>query len=342
MPRPSPEQLQEAKKKRQKEREAERLRQEEEYEARLRKLQKEQEEAERAQARLEQREHQARARQERADAERRRQEEARRAAAEAEARRKAETLARMEERRRREEEEKRKREEEEAARRRRIAEFGIRDWSAVCTEINAMLPEACASPSAYETGDCEARQRRAIKRRYVFRLDEVRGIVEYQERRKRFLVKIHGVISGDEPVDYGLGVGGVQLTLISPHAFRMSKGKAAGLALLRRLRRAIRPFLRVWKTFAVPVRSVQSPEKFEQDLRVEALVRVLATQEYYLEGVLDLVNVQVRVVGLQAYLVDGSWGKVLIRPPGGLLKKGCPDEHFAALQAVRRHASAAR
>ena len=149
-------------------------------------------------------------------------------------------------------------------------------------------------------------------------------IVEYQSSRRRFRVIVPNLLSGRLDTDDCWQGTCESPDLVSTRPLRVSGGKANLRTWERRVSAALRPHFTSFITFYVKDASLPQPDRFEDQLEVEALVQVVDSQTFAVGDWYDYANLQVRVVGLRAH-VGMEWGKVLISARGKRLRSGCPD-----------------
>ena len=227
----------------------------------------------------------------------------------------------------------RQRLEQEARRRQlvgeRVQELGLQDWTGHCTRISLMLDHACDGlDSVVEQGECGEARKAAFKRKVAFVIPNVHHTVEYDARRRVFRVTVLGVLAGDYDLGECFDIT-CEAALVSTQALRVSRGSAKYPVWEKRLQDAMRGLVRTAATtFTIPVDAVSSPDTLEDDLRVMALVQAIDAQTVAVGEWFHFRNVRVRVVGLQAYLPDLSWGAVVKRPPARVGEGACPTELF--------------
>jgi hypothetical protein len=196
----------------------------------------------------------------------------------------------------------------------RAAELGIEDWGRFCRHIVLMHKGACeALDDGTDRARCTRMQEEALGKSWIFVVQNVRRAIRYDEQRDEFEVDVSGMLDGAFDIEdcAAQGCGGL---MVSTRPFNTPDTGADFETWEQRHLTALEQAFRPVHTFKVAGTALSSREAFESDLAVDVLVQIVDRQTSIVGDWFDFRNVQVRIVGMQAYTRDLSWGAMLDAP----------------------------
>jgi len=196
---------------------------------------------------------------------------------------------------------------EQVAERARYKEIGFVAWGGVCTGVEELFDDTCASRgTSYERVSCEEARAAALSAgERVYYQPAVDRQIEYDGKTRTFTVQFKGVLGR---------LGGQRYLTAGPLVVPRRGTTAEALA------DAAQPFGQL----TVPVGEIKLPARFERDLLVEALVRPKAVHSPARRNPAQLSALEAEVVALRAYLPDLSWGAVIVPAPKEIPSYRCP------------------
>ncbi|MDP6943915.1 MAG: hypothetical protein QF464_07155, partial [Myxococcota bacterium] len=190
---------------------------------------------------------------------------------------------------------------EERAEMARYRALGFVPWGGVCTDVEEVFDDNCEMyDSSYARQTCrEVRIRALDAGQRIYYQGSVATQVSYDARREAFTVELRGVMAR-------LGAPGDQRYLTTgPLVVPRGRTATEGLA------NAAKAFGR----FEVPAADLPSPQTFEREMVVEALVQPKRIHAPTAHNPAQISALEVQVVALRAFVPDLSWGAVIIRAP---------------------------
>lgn len=193
----------------------------------------------------------------------------------------------------------------------RYAALGFVPWGGACTELELLYPSYCEArhETAFARGECVASQEDIMRQGgHTYFVASVATEVVYDARNKEFRIDLLGVLTrSGQAADHRY----VSARSLRPGTNQSSLDALAGISSS-------------FRSFTVKAGELPSPETFEKELVVEALVIPTKVQRPTDDNPTDVQNLEVKLAAVRAFLPDLSWGKVVQKPPSKFEAYRCP------------------